>query len=365
DPIGETLEVTISGSFTCRAIAYNSEDDTFFVSNWGDPVWEVSRDAGVVDQFDLVKTVSTYGFAYDKWSDGGPFLWVYDQTSGSPDMIYQWDLAAGGFTDVEHNVQDDISNSGIAGGLCLAEAFEPGQATLGGCSQGVPDIMFMYDIDALTVLPEHDLGIKKIICPESGYATADIPIQVMVKNYGNHTETTDVQLDIIKCEGSENFLLDENFSEVTNLTFPPEGWTTDWWNVSNTSEAGAEAPEAICNKSVQWAAGDLYDNYLCSPPIDCTGWEKVNLRFALSADIERPNYNYLYLKYRKNSTSSWKDVTPWENPISQDFTDWFEIGCYGFGGDLGNEFQINFTFIGYAYYFYYWYLDDVTLETCG
>ena len=43
DPIDETLEVTLTGSFQCRAIAYDSDLDLFYVSNWNDPVCMVDR----------------------------------------------------------------------------------------------------------------------------------------------------------------------------------------------------------------------------------------------------------------------------------------------------------------------------------
>jgi hypothetical protein len=45
--------------------------------------------------------------------------------------------------------------------------------------------------------------------------------------------------------------------------------------------------------------------------------------------------------------------------------DFYEIGCYGFGENLGEEFQFKFEYLGYYYYFNYWWLDDVHLEACG
>jgi hypothetical protein len=364
DPISETLDNTISGGFQARASAYNSEDEYFYVSNWGDPCWVVDKTGGIVDQFDFSLTTSTYGLAYDKWSEDGPFLWVFDQ-GGSGAEIKQWDLDGGEFTGVEHDVTSDYpSYSLIAGGLCLTEAHTPGFAYLGGCGQGSPDTMFMYDIDAITEKPEHDLGIKKILKPETGYAYPDMEMQVEVANYGKHQETTDVQMNIIRCEGTGDYFVNENFS---GATFPPANWTTDYWRKAYTNNAGALSPEANCYYYTQrgYPYYDYYDNYIQGPAVNATGWEKVNLRFAFAADIYTANYCYLYLKYRKNSTSNWVDVTPWENPIASDFQDWFEIGCYGFGDDIGDEFQFKWEYLGYYSYFRNWWLDDVTLEGCG
>jgi uncharacterized protein YxeA len=359
DPVGETLEETISGGFQARALGYDPIEELFYASNWGDPCWVVDRSGAIQETFNFALTTSTYGIAVDNWRDGGPYLWVHDQ-GGTGSVIHQWDLAAGEFTGEEHDIEEDIGQGYIAGGISITEHYEPGWACIVAVGQGVPDWLVVYE-SALTVLPEHDVGIKAIIQPETGTAVAEIPMQVEVKNYGNNTETTDVQMNIIRCEGQGDFFVDENFSG----TFPPANWTTDYWQQSFTNYAGALSPEAHCYYYTQrsYPYYDYYDNFIQGPAVNCTGWEKVNLRFAFSADVQ--SSCYLYLKYRKNFSSPWVDVTPWDVPVTEDFTDWFEIGCYGFGEDLGDEFQFKWEYIGYYSYFRNWYLDDVTLEGCG
>ena len=209
--------------------------------------------------------------------------------------------------------------------------------------------------------PHHDVGINSINLPEeSCYAVPDIPMQVTVKNYGIYNEITDVNMQVIKYE-ENSVIFEEDFSG----TFPPEGWTTDWWNQSYTNVAGGESPEARCYKYDQYNGSyDYYDNYIQSPPINCTDLEKINLMFRWASDVYYDNYCSFYIKYRKNSTSPWKDVTPWTNPIAQDQTaDLYEIGCYGFGESLGDEFQFKFEYLGYYYYFNYWWLDNVTINS--
>jgi hypothetical protein len=144
----ETLIATISGGFQCRAIAYNEDDDTFFCSNWGDPVWEVDRSGTIVNTFNMVSITSKYGFAYDNvCGDEGPYLWVFDQIDGTVGTIYQWDLTAGAFTGVTHDVAADFpGTAGIAGGLFFTTDYEPGFGTLGGLLQGTPDMMFVYEL---------------------------------------------------------------------------------------------------------------------------------------------------------------------------------------------------------------------------
>ena len=372
DPENGDMESIGGGGIGLNGLSYSPPDSLLYGAS-GTGLYLIDMETGeqeFIGSFGATSLMIAIAFDFD----GTLFGW-----SIQPDTLYTIDIETGECTEVGplginlNYAQDGafdmhadilyLTGYTTGGGLYTCDK-DTGECTLIGAFEGNAEIAGSM-IPYLAHKPEHDIGVKKIIYPESGYATGDIPMQVLVKNYGNHTETTDVQMDIIKCEGQDEWLLDENFTGITNITFPPEGWKTDWWNISNTSEAGGEVPEASCNRSVQMAAGDNYDNYLLSPQINCSGWDKVNLRFALSVDIDRPNSCYLYLKYRKNSTSNWKDLTPWKNPIGEDFTEWFEIGCYGWGDDIGNEFQFNLSFLGYANYFNYWYLDDVTLETCA
>jgi len=369
DPETGDMESIGGGGTGLNGLAYNPTDNVLYGAA-GSGLYIIDYETGeqeFVGSFGV--TTLMIGIAFD--SEGTLYAW-----SILPDSLYICDTETGECTEVgplgininyaqdgHFDMEADIlylSAYTSSGGLYTCDK-ETGECELVGGFQGGAEITASM-IPYVAVKPEHDVGIKSINYPESGYATADMPMQVTVKNYGNNTEVTDVQMNIIRCEGEGMFFVDENFS---GETFPPENWTTDWWESSDTSVAGGEVPEAMCDRTVQWAAYDYYDNYIMSPQVNCSGWEKVNLRFAFSADINRPSYNYLYLRYRKNSTSSWKDLTPWENPIQEDFTDWFEIGCYGFEADLGDEFQFKFEFLGYAYYFDYWYLDDVTLEGCG
>jgi hypothetical protein len=209
--------------------------------------------------------------------------------------------------------------------------------------------------------PEHDLALKSIDKPEDGYATNDMDVEVTVKNYGNNSEYTDVQFEIIKCE--EGPPLDSADFEGT---FPPTGWSTDYWSQSNSNYAGGIPPEAHVYK---YDVGYGYDNYIQSAPINATGFEKINVKFHLYLESYSSygQYIYFYLQYRKNDTSPWRDASPWDNPTGGDLgPELFEIGCYGWGEDMGSEFQVRWTLSGT--YYYYWndiYLDDFEIFGCA
>jgi len=144
DFINETLIGTIVGGFQSRAIAYNSDNDNFYCSNWGDPVWIVERDGSVSGQFNLVTTTSTYGFAYDNACGDNPTLWVHDQTAGG-DVIHEYDLTVGAFTGFTYDVAADFPGS-IAGALFIADDNTPGKWVIGGLAQGDPDPFFVYEL---------------------------------------------------------------------------------------------------------------------------------------------------------------------------------------------------------------------------
>ena len=91
-----------------------------------------------------------YGSAYDGYSAGGPFLWVFDQGSGpgTPQYIRQIDLSTGYLTGVKHDVTSDFPNStGLAGGLFVTNDYLQNTVTLGGLlNDTASDILFGYEI---------------------------------------------------------------------------------------------------------------------------------------------------------------------------------------------------------------------------
>jgi len=209
--------------------------------------------------------------------------------------------------------------------------------------------------------PEHDIKLVSVDSPQTGRAEPNMDMTITVKNSGNNTETFDAQMEIIKCE-SGPLIYEEYFDDCVM----PDGWETDYWTVVSSSYASGEPCEARVYNYDQYYGGQYYDNYIMSPPTDCTGAEKVNLRFRWAGQYSYPQYCSVYVKFRRNSTSQWKDVTPWDNPVnSNQDGQLYEIGCYGFGEPIGEEFQMQWNYVGYYSYFYYMYLDDVTLEACG
>jgi uncharacterized repeat protein (TIGR02543 family) len=136
DFTGETLIGTITTSITnIRAITYDAYEDGFWVSNgWNDPLTLVDRSGATVRSIDT--PVDQFaGLAWDKASDGGPFLWGYTN-DGSNNVLYKIDLESGDPI-FSFNVETlgILSGSSSAGGLMVSNQLVPGEYTLLGISE--------------------------------------------------------------------------------------------------------------------------------------------------------------------------------------------------------------------------------------
>ncbi len=136
-------------------------------------------------------------------------------------------------------------------------------------------------------------------------------------------------------------LLDENFSG----TFPPEGWETGFFGQNNSTCCDSEPP---CARGEY--TDPYYDNFMMSKAIDASNYEKCIIKFYFSAHPPYGSNSYVYLKYRRNDTSSGIDITPWTNPIDE-VCDYFEIETTYDPEGCGEALQIMWQYIGYYYYY--------------
>jgi hypothetical protein len=150
DFVTKTLIGTITPPVAVRNIAYDSDNDGFWVGNWDTDLVLVSRTGTILATIPAAThgLGSMYGSAYDNWSDGGPYLWIFDQGAlGDAAVIHQLSVTTGTLTGISHDVGLDFPASvGIAGGLFTAEGIVPGKVSLGGLLQGTPDMLFVYEL---------------------------------------------------------------------------------------------------------------------------------------------------------------------------------------------------------------------------
>jgi hypothetical protein len=214
-----TLVSSITGGFQSRAIAYDSDQDVFYCSNWGDPVWVVERTGAIPETINLVTTTSTYGFAYDTVSEGSPYLWVWDQGSGGgfPQYIHQYDLVDGAFTGFTYDVSYDVgSGEGIAGALWLTTEYDTDIAVIGGVYQDgdsvlATDFIFGYELCELGPPVYSDLD-----CSGELSFTDVTP---------GDTVTGTFTVENIGDEGSELSWEIQSYPDWGTWTFDPDGGT--------------------------------------------------------------------------------------------------------------------------------------------
>ena len=149
--------------------------------------------------------------------------------------------------------------------------------------------------------------------------------------------------------GSPIVLLDENFSG----TFPPEGWETGFFHQNNSSCCDSEPP---CARG-KYIQGQYYDNFMISKAIDASNYEKCIIKFYFGAYFPHGGYPSVYLKYRRNETSQWIDISPWSNPMG-DVCEYYETEITYDPEGCGEALQIQWLYLGV----YYYYLDTFCID---
>lgn len=157
DPYFEDLDGYIIAPQTARYVTYdplaNDQQGGLWIGNFNtDPTlidWEGNEIASISYAF-LGKS-GIYGAAYDYYSSGAPFLWLWSQNygKGAPQVIFQVDPSTGMPTGIEYDVRTDPvigKDSCLAGGLFITNKLISGKVVLGGVLQTNPDVIFGYDI---------------------------------------------------------------------------------------------------------------------------------------------------------------------------------------------------------------------------
>ncbi|KYK31365.1 MAG: hypothetical protein AYK22_02480 [Thermoplasmatales archaeon SG8-52-3] len=364
DPFTCDMWVIGGGGVGLNALAYDPTTYKMYGSSDSNYLYEIDTDTGEQEQIGPFGSGVLYmiGMAFDAdgvlygWDLGNDALWTIDTESGEATQVGPLGISINYAQDGDFCRETDtlyLTAYTSTGQLYECDE-DTGTCTLVGTIGSGIELTGSIIINNCTPC-EHDVSIDSIDYPESGNAIPEMPMQVTVKNKGNNSETTDVQMKVIKYE-DEQVIYSEDFSG----TFPPDGWKTDHWTQNFSNNSGGQSPEAQVYKYDQYYGGyDYYDNYIQTGPIDCTGFEKIKVRFRWAADYYYPQYCSVYVKFRKNSTSMWKDITTWDNPFfeNQEAKIW-DINCYSFDELFDDESQIKFEYIGYYYYYNYLWLDD-------
>ena len=106
-----------------RHCSFNRQDGSLLAGSWNS-LYSIDTATGVSTQIrdDLM---NIYSSAYDNLSPGGPYLWLFSQTSqnnGPSACIRQFSISTGEYTGRTHYLDDiNLSGTSLAGGICASE----------------------------------------------------------------------------------------------------------------------------------------------------------------------------------------------------------------------------------------------------
>jgi len=210
--------ITLSGVPTgvnVRGIAYDPVRNGFWVCAFGGPIVCVDTNGVFITGAQIPNTLAgKYGLAYDNFTPGGPFLWVFDQSgAGANATLYRYDLNTLQQVGTPFYVGSVITNAGadpLAGGLFIADGIVPGKATIGGVLQGTPDRFFGLELATTALNP---LNPFNLVAPPAGVT--------VLTSAGNSTPVT-ISWDTSATGARYNwiFAVDSTDSSPRLLTIP-------------------------------------------------------------------------------------------------------------------------------------------------
>ena len=153
NPATRTQVGTITSPVAVRHISYDPVRNGFWVGNWDTPITCINASGGTIATLTNTLTAK-YGSAYDPYTQGGPYLWVWDQGpgGGNPQLVHQFNLNTLTATGVTFDITSVITTGGaaaIAGGLFITDKLVSGKATMVGVLQGQPDRLWGLELATL------------------------------------------------------------------------------------------------------------------------------------------------------------------------------------------------------------------------
>ncbi len=163
-----TIPVTCAGITGVRHIAFDPELDYgnggFWIGNWNE-LGAITMNGTQIYANIYPNIQSLYGSAYDSWSDGGPYIWVFSQ-DGSGAEIHQFEIASLSFTGIMHDASDipGVVGPPLAGGLATYITNNGIMAMLTNIQQS-PNLIGVYEITFYPTVAVPDSPTNVTIIP--------------------------------------------------------------------------------------------------------------------------------------------------------------------------------------------------------
>ena len=146
----QTLIGTISTPIAARCVAYDYDNDAFWIGGTDPDLYLITRSGVVLGTLNNIQFPVKSGLAYDGENPGGPYLWLYAGINADTINIYQINISTGTFTGVQHNVLSDVGlgqTGASPGGLFFMDQYITNTLSLGGILVGSPTKLFVYEIN--------------------------------------------------------------------------------------------------------------------------------------------------------------------------------------------------------------------------
>lgn len=161
-------------------LAYDSETQHLWVSNESSDFYEIDLNGNVIKVHSNPGFLNATGFAWDKYSAGGPFLWIFEGSGiNLAQTFYQYKPDVG-LTDISFEV--NLGRDGKSGGAFITTEWDPGKLVLGGLSQGSQDRIFGYELFNYT----NWLSVN----PQSGIIPKDSSLSISINFDGTNLAAT-------------------------------------------------------------------------------------------------------------------------------------------------------------------------------
>ena len=150
DLAGQSLVSTITTQVsTIRHCSYDAANDGFWVGTWED-LYLIDRSGNIV--ITGPEIANAYGSAYDNYSAGGPYLWLFtqNQETDSRCVFAQYDIAANALTNTIIDISTIDANvnaaDAIAGGAFATDALVSGKFVIMANSQQQPNQVSIFEL---------------------------------------------------------------------------------------------------------------------------------------------------------------------------------------------------------------------------
>jgi hypothetical protein len=194
----ETMELTgvviPAPIYYASGLAYDPATDHFWVSGDGSQIYEIDRNGNVINIISFITDLPTAGLAWDTWSIGGPYLWVWSMKYTPTDVrpkAYQIKASTGQYTGVSFEGVI-MSPYGIdqALSLTLSDQIIDGKVTFAALhgsnfqtiSDGL-DWVVLYDLDPDgTGIPGPIVNVNPTFIQNNLFFNDSIEIEVTISN---------------------------------------------------------------------------------------------------------------------------------------------------------------------------------------